>query len=77
MLTMKFELLFFLYLYIIYLFLIKKKNTLPENVQPTSINLIRDNIAFLELTFEYTVWYQPNMNINDSQITYYTDEENE
>jgi len=49
--------------------------TLPVQVHPITINLLKDNIALLEKTFEYTIWYQPNMNINDSQITYYTDEE--
>lgn len=34
-------------------------------------------MALLELTFEYTVWFQPDMNINGSQITYYTDYESE
>ena len=49
--------------------------TLPVQVHPITINLLNDNIALLEATFEYTIWMQPNMNINDSQITYYTDEE--
>ena len=43
--------------------------TIPERVHPITINLLKDNIALLEKTFEYTVWYQPNMNINNSQIT--------
>lgn len=34
-------------------------------------------MSLLELTFEYTVWFQPDMNINDSQITYYNDYESE
>ena len=50
--------------------------TLSESVYSITINLIKDNIALLEFTFEYIVWFQPNMNINDSQITYFTDEEN-
>ena len=50
-------------------------STIPERVHPITTNLLKDNIALLEVTFEYTVWYQPNMNITDSQITYYTDEE--
>ena len=49
-------------------------STIPEQVHPITINLLKDNIALLEVTFEYTVWMQPNMNINDSQITYYTDD---
>ena len=40
------------------------------------MNLIQDNITLLELNFEYTVWFQPNLNISDPQITYYTDGEN-
>ena len=51
--------------------------TLPESVHPVTVNLIKDNIALLVLTFEYTVWFQPNINISDSQITYCTDDENE
>ena len=50
-------------------------STIPERVHPITINLLKDNIALLEKTFEYTIWYRPNMNINCSQITYYTDEE--
>jgi len=30
-------------------------STIPELVQPTTINLLKDNIALLEVTFEYTV----------------------
>ena len=29
--------------------------TLPESVHPITINLIKDNIVLLELTFEYTI----------------------
>ena len=38
-------------------------STIPERVHPITINLLKDNIALLEKTFEYTIWYQPNMNI--------------
>ena len=59
--------------------LYKNKSTyfsiLPESVHPITINLIKDNIALLEWTFKYTIWYQPNRNINEYQITYYTDEQ--
>jgi len=50
-------------------------STLPRSVHPITINLIKCNITLLELTFEYTVWCQPNKSLNESQITYYTDEE--
>lgn len=50
-------------------------STLPESVHPITINLTKDNISSLELIFEYTIWYQPNRNIGEFQITYYTDEE--
>ena len=43
---------------------------LPEPVHPITINLLKDNIALLEITFEYTIWIQPNMNNRGSQITY-------
>ena len=49
-------------------------STIPERVHPITINILKDNIAPLEVTFEFTVWYQPNIIIIDSQITYYTDE---
>ena len=50
-------------------------STLSESIHPITINLLKDNIALLELTFEYTIWYQPNKNLNESQIIYYTNEE--
>ena len=50
--------------------------SLPKRIHLITITLIRDNIVLLELTFEYTVCYQPNININDSWITYYTKGEN-
>ena len=51
--------------------------TLLYIVKPVTINVLIDQIILLEVTFEYNIWYQPNQNINESQITYYTDEENE
>ena len=48
---------------------------LPVQVHSITINLLNDNIALLEKTFEYTVWYQPNMSISSSQIIYDTDDE--
>ena len=48
---------------------------LPKNVHPITTNSIHDNIILLDLTFEYTLWYQPNRNINECQITYYIDGE--
>ena len=50
-------------------------SALSENVHLIIVNLIKDNIALLELTFEYNVWYQTNRNIEKYQITYYTDED--
>lgn len=32
-------------------------STLLESVHPNTINLVKDILALLELTFEYTVWY--------------------
>lgn len=32
-------------------------SSLPESVCPITINLIKDSVALLELTFEYSVWY--------------------
>ena len=48
---------------------------LPKTIEPRNRKILKDNIALLELTFLYTVWYQENMDINDSQITYYSDDE--
>ena len=50
-------------------------STLPESVHCINISSMKDNIALLKLSFEYIVWYQPNRNIHESQITYYKDEE--
>ena len=36
---------------------------------------MQSNIAILELTFEYTVWFQRNSNINDSQNLLYRQRE--
>ena len=36
-------------------------STIPEQVHPITINLVKDNIALLEKTLEHTVWYQPEM----------------
>ena len=51
-------------------------STISKNVHSTTTNLIKDNIALLELTFEYTIWYQPHRNINESQVIYCTDDRN-
>ena len=51
-------------------------STISKNVHSITTNLIKDNIALLELTFEYTIWYQPNRNINESQVIYCTDDRN-
>ena len=32
-------------------------STLPENIEPKNIKILKDNIALLELTFTYTIWY--------------------
>jgi len=43
------------------------------NVNYITLNILGDQIALLELTFDYTILYQPNKEINESQITYYND----
>ena len=48
-----------------------------SNIILITLNILRDQIALLELTFEYTIWYQPNKEIAESQITYYADSEKE
>ena len=48
-----------------------------SNVNRIALNILRDQIALLELTFNHTILYQPNKESNESQITYYTDSENE
>ena len=50
--------------------------TLSESIYSITINLIKGNIDLLELIFEYTAWFQLNMNMNDFQIIYYTDNRN-
>ena len=47
-----------------------------SNVHRITLNILRDQIALLELTFNYTILYQPNKEINESQIIYY-DSDNE
>ena len=42
-----------------------------SNINLITLNILRDQIALLELTFEYIVWYQPNKKIDEFQITYY------
>ena len=32
--------------------------------------MLRDQIALLELTFDYTKLYQPNKEMNEAQISY-------
>jgi len=44
-----------------------------SNINHIALNILRDQIALLELTFDYTILYQPNKEINESQITYYND----
>ena len=48
---------------------------LSETIEPRNRKILKDSIVLLELTFTYTIWYQRNMDINDSQITYYSDNE--
>ena len=43
---------------------------LPETIELRNRKILKDNIVLLELTFIYTIWYQGNIDINDSQITY-------
>ena len=50
-------------------------SSLPENIKPRNRKILKYNIVLLELTFKYTIWYQGNMDINDPQITYYSDNE--
>ena len=47
------------------------------NLNRVTLNILRDQIALLELTFNHTILYQPNKESSESQITYYTDSENE
>ena len=44
-----------------------------SNVNRITLNILRDQIALLELTFDCTILYQPNKEINESQITYYNE----
>ena len=49
-----------------------------SNVNRITLNILRDQIALLELTFNYTILEQPNKETNESLITYEnttTDEE--
>ena len=46
-----------------------------STMEPRTRKVLKDDIALLEITFIYTIWYQGNMDINDSQITYYSDNE--
>ena len=49
-----------------------------SNVNRITLNMLRDQIALLELTFNYTILEQPNKETNESLITYdntTTDEE--
>jgi len=48
-----------------------------SNVNRITLNILRDQIALLELTFDYTIVYQSNKEINESQITYYNDSADE
>jgi len=48
-----------------------------SNINPITLNILWDQSDLLELTFEYTVWYQPNKEIDESQLIYCTEEEEE
>jgi len=48
-----------------------------SNVNRITLNILRDQITLLELTFDYTKLYQPNKEINESQITYDNDSSDE
>ena len=52
-----------------YKFWLNQLSILPENIEPRNKKILKDNIALMELTFIYTIWYQGNMDINDSEIT--------
>jgi len=41
-----------------------------SNVNRITLNILRDQITLLGLTFDYTRLYQPNKEINESLITY-------
>ena len=39
-----------------------------SNVNRITLNILRDQIALLELTFNYTILYQPNKEINNLKL---------
>ena len=41
-----------------------------SNVNRITLNILRDQIALLELTFNYTILEQPNKETNEPLITY-------
>jgi len=49
--------------------------TFASNVHSKTFDILQDQIALLELTFDYIIWFQPNKEINESQITCYTNSE--
>ena len=49
-----------------YNFRLTQLSSLPENIEFRNRKILKDNIVLLELTFKYTIWYQGNMDINDS-----------
>jgi len=51
--------------------------TFASNVHPKTFDILQDRITLLELIFNYTIWFQPNKEINELQTTYYTDFEAE
>ena len=44
-----------------------------SNVNRITLNILRDQITLLELTFDYTKLYQPNKEMNEAQIIYDND----
>jgi len=48
-----------------------------SNVHPKTFDILQNRITLLEWTFDYTIWFQLNKKINESQITYYSDSETE
>ena len=46
-----------------------------SNINPITLNQLRDQIVLLDVTFKYTIRYQSSKRVDESQITYYMYEE--
>ena len=51
--------------------------TFASDVHPKTFEILQDRVTLLELTFNYTIWFQLNKEINESQITYDNDSSDE